>query len=142
MSSWTGDAAAAAAADGTATGTPGQQQQQQQQQQRQQQRQELPIQPSPPAALQAFWCEQGLTAAQAQQLLKEVADDPQLAAAAALSNTQVRHAPRERAVTVRTCCWCERQRAAGAVAGRTSKGSGRAVHQPVSVWPTLLAGAV
>jgi hypothetical protein len=39
------------------------------------------------AALQAFWCEQGLSQSEAQQLMKEVARDEQLAAAC--RNTQV-----------------------------------------------------
>lgn len=42
---------------------------------------------SNPAALEAFWCEQGLSQAEAQQLMREVDRDPQLAATCC--NTQV-----------------------------------------------------
>jgi hypothetical protein len=45
------------------------------------------MQQSSPAALEAFWCEQGLSQVQTQQLLKEVTADPQLAASCC--NTQV-----------------------------------------------------
>jgi len=45
------------------------------------------VQPSSSAALEAFWCEQGLNQAGAQQLMKEVQADPQLAASCC--NTQV-----------------------------------------------------
>lgn len=45
------------------------------------------VQPSSSAALEAFWCEQGLNQAGAQQLMKEVQADPQLAASCC--NTQM-----------------------------------------------------
>lgn len=81
MAAWTADsvtsdttAAAAGAAAGASPPTQPLSQQQQ-------------IGVSSDAALQAFWCEQGLSQSEAQQLMKEVARDEQLAAAC--RNTQV-----------------------------------------------------
>jgi hypothetical protein len=45
------------------------------------------VQASSAAALEAFWCEQGLAHSEAQQLIREVQADPQLAASCC--NTQV-----------------------------------------------------